>query len=368
MMAAAPQGAAGVTDVWVRCGKDPNTAVPDSSVHSLVVDQDVDQPDMCVVTLNNASHSFSNDIRLGDEVEVKIGGQGGKTIFKGEVVGLEPIYKTGGESKCVVRAFNRLHRLLRGRKSITFMDKKDSEIAQLIAQQNGLSAQAEATPVAHKHVYQHNQTDLEFLRLIAARNGFEVLCEDKTLHFRKPRADRDSGVKLKINDSSGGVILKTFTPRLSSAGLVKEVEVRSWNPEKKEEIVARASASNSSLGKRIAPSEAEAFGERVTFTVDRPVSSVEEAKKLAEAKLNDILMDFVAGDGLCIGSPDIQAGTVVQILVNPDKEDDRFNGKYFVTGASHRYSHSATGGGSGGEGGGYVTSIRVRRDAVGGGG
>jgi len=351
----------GVTDVWVGLGS--RKPVEDASIHSLVVDQDVDQPDMCVLTLNNASHNYSNEVRLGDELEVKIGGSGGKAIFKGEVVALEPIYKTGGESKCLVRAFNRLHRLLRGRKSMTFMDKKDSEIAQTIAQANGLSAQAESTAVAHKHVYQHNQTDLEFLRLLAARNGFEVLCEDKTLHFRKPRADKDSGVELRINEAAGGVVLKNFTPRMSSAGLVKEVEVRSWNAEKKEEIVARASAAKSSLGSRIAPSEAEAFGSRITFTVDRPVSSVEEAKKLAEAKLNDILMDFIVGDGLCIGSPDIQAGNVVKITVNPDKKDDRFNGKYFITGASHRYSHSSTGG-EGQGGGGYVTSIRVRRDAA----
>lgn len=358
----AAEQASGVTDVWIKCGE--QAPVEDSSIHTMVVDQDTDQADMCVLTLNNASHSFSNDVRLGDEVEVRIGGEGGKTIFKGEVVGVEPIYKTGGESKCIVRGFNRMHRLLRGRKSLTYKDKKDSEIAQAIATANGLTAEAEDTGVAHKHVYQHNQNDLEFLRLIAARNGFEVLCEDKTLHFRKPRSDKDSGVELRINEGTGGVMLKTFSPRLSSAGLVKEVEVRSWNPEKKEEIVARATAASSSLGSRIAPSEAQAFGDRITFTVDRPVASVEEAKKLAEAKLKDILMDFIVGDGLCIGSPEIQAGTVVTITVNPEQAEDRFNGKYFVTGASHRYSHSSIGGAEGQ--GGYVTAFRVRRDAAGG--
>jgi len=360
---AGQQPTSGVTDVWIRCGK--HSPVDDKAVHNMVVDLDLDQPDMCVLTLNNATHGFSNDTLLGDEIEVKIGGSGGKTIFKGEVVGIEPIYKTRGESKCIVRAFNRLHRLLRGRKSITFMDKKDSEIATMIAQSNGLTAQAEATAVPHKHVYQHNQTDLEFLRLIAARNGYEVLCEDKTLLFRKPRANESSGVTLRINEASGGTMLKAFSPRLSSAGLVKEVEVRSWNPEKKEEIVARVSASKSSLGKRMAPAEADAFGERITFTVDRPVNSVEEAKKLAEAKLNDILMGFVAGDGLCVGSPDIRAGMVVTIVVNPDQDDDRFNGGYFITGVSHRYSHSGTAVGD--EHGGYNTAIRVRRDAVAGG-
>ncbi|HLU66918.1 MAG TPA: contractile injection system protein, VgrG/Pvc8 family [Kofleriaceae bacterium] len=361
----AAQDVSRVTDVWVSCGQ---TQVADEEIHSMVVDLDVDQPDMCVLTVNNASHKFSNEVRLADPMEVKIGGSGGTAIFKGEVVGLEPIYKTGGESRCIVRGFNRLHRLLRGRKSRTFAEQKDSAIAQAIASENGLSAKVDDTAVVHKHVYQHNQTDLEFLRVLAARNGYEVVVEDKTLHFRKPRADRDSGVELRINDQSSGKLLKQFSPRLSSAGLVKEVEVRSWNPEKKEEIVARASASTSSLGKRIAPANAAAFGEKITFTVDRPVASVEEAKKLAEAKLNEILMDYIAGDGLAIGHPEIKAGIVVKIIVNPDDPSDRFNGKYYIVGASHRYSHSGTGGGGGdgSGGGGYVTAIRVRRDAEGG--
>lgn len=355
----------GVTDVWVAAGS--QKPVADSSIHNLVVDQDLDQPDMAVLTVNNADHSFSNDLRLGDELEVKIGGSGGTSIFKGEVVGLEPIYKTGGESKCVVRAFNRMHRLLRGRKSRTFVDKKDSDIASTIASDNGLTAQVEATKVVHKHVYQHNQTDLEFLRVLAARNGYEVLVEDKTLHFRKPRADKDSGVELRINAQGGGNVLKSFSPRLSSAGLVQEVEVRSWNPEKKEEIVARAKASGSSLGARVAPENAvEAFGERVTFTVDRPVASVEEAQHLADAKLAEIMMDYISGDGLAIGAPTLKAGIVVKVTVNPTDSGDRFNGKYFVVGASHRYSHSSASGGGGGGGGGYVTAFRVRRDAEGG--
>jgi phage protein D len=361
---AGQESSGGFTDVWVSCaGKE----VENAQIHNMVVDLDIDQPDMCVLTLNNANHSFSK-VQLGAEIEVKIGGSGGTSIFKGEAVGLEPVYKTGGESRCVVRAFNRMHRLLRGRKSRTFVDKKDSDIARAIASDNGLSPQIEATAVVHKHVYQHNQTDLEFLRVLGARNGYEVLVDDKALHFRKPRADRDSGLELRINDQSSGHLLKQFTPRLSSAGLVKEVEVRSWNPEKKEEIVARASASGSALGRRIAPENASAFGDKITFTVDRPVDSVEEAQRLAEAKLGEILMDYISGDGLAIGHPELKAGIVIKIVVNPEDAGDRFNGKYYVVGASHRYSHSGTGGGGGdgSGGGGYVTAIRVRRDAEGG--
>lgn len=357
---AATAAAPVVTELKVKLsGQD----VGDVMIHSVVVDQDIDQADMCVLTLNNASHMYSNDTNLGDEVEVNVGEA---ILFKGEVVGIEPIYKTGGESRCIVRAFNRLHRLLRGRKSRTFVEMKDSDIVSQIASDNGLSANADATVVTHPHVYQHNLTDLEFVRLLAARNGFEVLVEDRTLHFREPEPDADSGVELAINAAGSGIMLKSFAPRLSSAGLVNEVEVRSWNADRKEEIVGRAAASNSPLGTRIGTRAAEVFGERITFTVDRPVESVEEANKLAEAKLGEILMDYITGDALCIGSAQVKAGIVVKMTVNPDSPTDRFNGKYYVVGASHRYSHSGSGGGGDGGGGGYVTSLRVKRDAEGG--
>jgi phage protein D len=357
----------GVTDVFVSCGS--MKPIKDVDIHSVVVDQDVDQPDMCTLSLNNATHLYSNGIRLGDPVEVKIGGAGGASIFKGEVVGLEPIYKTGGESRCIVRSFNRLHRLLRGRKSKTFTKMKDSDIAKKIATDNGLTAEAEDTSVIHPHAYQVNQTDLEFVRNLASRNGYEVLVDDKTLYFRKPRTDRDSRLELKINQlAATGQMLKSFSPRLSSAGLVKAVEVRSWDPKKKQEIVKTATASSSKLGSTIAPEAAAAFGDTVTFTVDRPVDSGEDAQRLADAKLADILMSYIQGDGIAVGSADLRAGTVVRITVNPDDRSDRFNGKYYIVGASHRYSHSGTGGGGGdgSGGGGYITAIRVQRDAEGG--
>ena len=90
------------------------------------VDAELDQPDMAVVRLKNEGHTFSNEtIKHGDEVEIKIGGSGGKTIFRGEVVGLEPIYKAGSEGKLVIRAFNKIQRLLCDRKSRMLVDQTD---------------------------------------------------------------------------------------------------------------------------------------------------------------------------------------------------------------------------------------------------
>ena len=71
--------------------------------------------------------------------------------------------------------------------------------------------------------------------------------------------------------------------------------------------------------------------------------------------------EVVVGEGTLVGTPRLKPGIVVKVLVNPEQPTDRFNGKYMIVGASHRYKHSESG-----RGGGYTTSIRVRRDAEGG--
>jgi hypothetical protein len=90
------------------------------------------------------------------------------------------------------------------------------------------------------------------------------------------------------------------------------------------------------------------------------VASVDEANKLAEARLGEMMMGYITGEGVTVGNAGLKAGIVVKVTVNTDKTDDRFNGKYFLEGCTHRYRHSPEGGGTEG---GYVSLIRFRRDA-----
>lgn len=358
----AEQNIASAVGITVTCGSE----IEGTHLVSFIIDQDLGQPDMCAVTVRNEDNKYSLQIKLGDNVEVRAGDGEGTRIFTGEVVGLEPVYKANGENTLTVRAFNRMHRLLRGRKSKTFLEQSDQDIASAIAGEHNLSPQTGSQPkITHKHVYQHNQTDLEFLRVRAARLGFDVWVDDKTLHFEQPKSDVDSGIKLRYGEAgasaeSGAIFLKYFTPRMSGTGVVKSVTARGWNPEKKEEIVGEAQAKPSKLGKTSADQAVGVFGQATTFEVDHPIFSVEEAKAIAEAKLRESMMSYMTGEGECRGSPEIKPGIVVTMTVNPDKADDRFNGKYLVTGTTHRYSNPTRG-----DAGGYVTSFRVCRDAEG---
>jgi len=99
--------------------------IADADFVSYVVDRDMNQPDMASIVLSNQNDIHTAAMTIGASVEIKVG-KDGTSIYKGEIVGVEPVYKGGETRKILIRAMNKLHLLLRKRKSLTFMDKSDS--------------------------------------------------------------------------------------------------------------------------------------------------------------------------------------------------------------------------------------------------
>jgi hypothetical protein len=108
-------------------------------------------------------------------------------MIAGEITGLEPEFLAEDVPMLTVRGYDRRHRLMRCRKTHSFLKMKDSDIASQIARDASLTPRTEDTAVMHDYVLQHNQTDLEFLAERAARIGYEVVVDDTTLYFRPPQ-------------------------------------------------------------------------------------------------------------------------------------------------------------------------------------
>jgi phage protein D len=261
-----------------------------------------------------------------------------------------------------VRAFDKLHRLTRGKKSKTYQKQTDQDIASAIASQAGLSAQCGSTPkIKHEHVYQHNQDNLSFLRTRAARLGYSIWVDDGKMYFDAPKLDADSGLEFSYEQQpkdGKGDKLKSFNGRLSNAQVVKKVTVRGWDPEKKQEVVGEEQAKPSKLGSSNAASSLGDFGEVETYAVDRPIASVEEAKAIAKSMLDEASLSFLTAECEVMGNNKLKAGIVIKIKVNFDDASDRFNGKYLVRGVTHRYSADNKG-----SQGGYACFLRLARDA-----
>ena len=328
--------------------------IPDSDFISYVVERDMFQPDMAAVVLSNQNDIYTPKLKIGDSLEIKVGNPP-KSIYKGEIIGAEGNYKGGQTTRLTLRAMNKMHRLLRMRKSITFTEKTDQQIISQVAGDAGLSLEwKHEKSITYKHVYQHNLTDLEFIRTRAARMGCHVWCEDAKLYVKEPDLGQKSGIKLSV-DKEG--TLRGFMPRISSAAVVKKVTVKGWNPETKELITGEAQAQNSPLGSQNAVAACGDLGKEETFTVDHPIWSKEEADALAKARLRDLNLTFLTGEAEMKGDANVEMGKSVEIEANAMDGQDPFNGDYYVAGITHRHTMPK------GKDGGYVTIVKFMRDA-----
>src|SRR5262249_6255791 len=149
-----------------------------------------------------------------------------ETLFRGEVVGLEPVFDVKHRSSVRIRAFNRLHRLMRVRKTRHFDLQSDHDIATTIAGEYGLKPQVSGRAFVHDQVRQVNQTDFEFLMQRARRINHEVVCDDKHLTFRQRRLDFRERWVLKWGHEAQGeeLSLESFMACLNSSAPVAEVK------------------------------------------------------------------------------------------------------------------------------------------------
>lgn len=328
-----------------------------ATVVEVAVHQDVDAAGMFQLRLvnwdmNALQVTWSDDERMaeGSEVEILMGYAGElASVMVGEITGLEPEFRSDDVPMLTVRGYDRRHRLLRGRRVRAFNQVKDSDIASQIAGDAGLSAKVEDTGVLLDYVLQNNQTDLAFLEARARRLGYEVVVEDKTLHFRAHQNDASETLTL----ARDGDLLE-FYPRLTTVGQVGKVQVLGWSPKDKEAVLGEAAAGSEASqmgGTASGPSAADkAFGKTVSPSVDRPVFSKAEADLVARGHLEEMALAYVSGEGVALGRTDLKAGTVISV----EGMGDRFSGLYYVVSVSHSYAPRR----------GYRTAFTVRRNAT----
>lgn len=323
---------------------------------SVTVSQYTQGADMFTLEVNNWNSDRqeykwidTDQFAVGREVEIKMGYMDNvKSLMKGEITALEPEFQSDRAPTLKVQGYDRLHRLRRGRISRSFIEKKDSQIAEQIARELQLQSQTEDTRIIHPYLLQNNQTNIDFLQERARRIRYEVDVENRTLIFRPVANNRGKVVTLAFKDK-----LKTFCPRLTTLGQVSEVVVQGWNPKTKEAIVGRAKAGDETGkmgGANTGPALTDgAFGATKTVVVDKYLFNQSEAEQIAKAKYNEIALDFITGEGIAIGNPDLKAGEVTEIT----RLGQRFSGSYYITAASHVINQK-----------GYLTHICVQRNAL----
>lgn len=278
------------------------------------------------------------------------------TLVIGEITAIEPSFSAGGVPLLLIRGYDRSHRLTRGKKTRTYGDAnpqgsgitEEQIISTIVQETEGITGKKVDTSglsnVKYHYVMQYNQTDLEFLWARAQRLGYQVYVEDKMLYFQKADAHRGDASQ-KPAPLTWALNLSTFEPRLTLMNQVVKAVVKGWDPKTKKPVEGAGDTDSSNTipkiglnkkGSALAQQAFKASAEDVT--VDRPVSSLNQAKAMAAARFAEAESKFVRAQGTCRqGDPRLIAGRLVTI----EGVGERFSGDYYVTEARHLWSRGA---------------------------
>jgi phage protein D len=324
-------------------------AAPSDMMVNLIearVETSLHLPDVATLTLHDPNGKWVDDANLAPGKELQIEAKAGpdqQVLFDGEIVELESDF-VPGDRQVVVRAFDRLHRLARGRQVRSFLNVSDADLVEKIAGEVGLSAQVGSVSTVHEYVLQDNITNLEFLRGRAALVGYLLFVKSKTLHFE------EHGTQTGELSLTYGEELREFHPRMTTVDQVTDASATGWDPQSRQTVVGVAQHANGSpgldSGKKGGASAQAAFSMDAKILVaDRPIRTQAVADQLAQATLDRREGRFVEAEGTTRGTPSLVAGVKLQL----NKLGTRFTGKYFVTSSTHTYSSQA----------GYVTQFVV---------
>jgi phage protein D len=281
-----------------------------------------------------------NKVALGDEVEIKFGLAQQKTVFKGEITAIEERYGDG-VPQIVLLAEDALHRLARHRASRAFEQLSPNAIVAQLASDAGLQADAKLSDSPGDY-NQVNESDLHFLRRIAARYAAEPRVVDTTLTCRKREA-LPAPVPLDAGDTLKRLRVIADVTRQPVQTTVAGVDLAAGTA-----ITADATTLLVPASGPTAASAVKGLGWDGNETFAFPAPSTQaEATDYANAALDAQGRRFLHGDLVCGGNPDVMVGAAVSLSgVSP-----RISGIYEVVACAHLFDEAA----------GYQTYARIER-------
>jgi len=279
-------------------------------------------------------------VALGDKLEIAFGLAQQKTVFKGEITGIEERYGDG-VPQLVLLAEDALHRLARHRASRTFEQQSPNAIVRTLASDAGLQADAKLSDTPGDY-NQLNESDLHFLRRLAARYAAAPRVVEGTLTCRKREA-LPSPLTLDAGDT------------LKRLRVVADLMHQPTKATVQGQDLTAGSAINATGTTLLVPAQGKTAatalqglgwdGDEI-FVVPAPTTQA-EATDYANAAFDARGRRFLHGDLVCIGNPDVMVGAAVSLT----GVSQRLAGTYAVVACAHLFDESA----------GYQTYARIER-------
>ena len=303
---------------------------PGGRIADLVVETTLSGADRFSFTLNYPFNEelgeFSgltwSDFEIGTDIEIAMGYGGDGTLtplLTGAIQSIHSEFTVEKGPTVTISGYGLLKGLMNGTNSRSWEEVTVGDaVNDVLSSYSFGTVDIQDADIKRLKLIQDNQSDYRFLEALADHYGFAFFAERDTVRFR-PQTGRGSDSE-PVAELWYGEALHDFYAEITDTKSNHRIEVRSWDAEAAEEIVATAGSKSAD--------HTEVF--RV------PVMSRNEAKQIAKKKHSQHADGRITGHGEADGNPAIRAGAVLTL----EELGGRFSGDYYVTNATHRMGGS----------------------------
>lgn len=322
-------------------------------ISEVIVENCADKSDMASFKVINAyvpsKMQFlwqSDYFTLGKKLEVKCGYMGKDTsIFEGYITNVQFEYTDTHGAVVTVEGLDASFLMMKGQKSAIWSKKKHSAIVEEIGKAYKLKTEVDSTDIEFETVVQSGQNDYQFIERLAMLNSCEFFIAGGTLYFRKYNKSKSPALSLEL-----GKTLLEFTYGANIEEQITGVTVRGYNIKKEEiEVSVTSISAKSGDGDTGVDLLGSIDSKNTVHYIFAPIISQAEAKSIGEAYLMKKSMEFVTGEGVSVGLPEICGGRYVKIKGMFGTKAKNF----YVVGATHIVS-----------GDGYTTYFRLGGNCI----
>lgn len=324
------------------------------------VDDSRNLPDMFVLRFRDPGHVVlaKAGLEIGAKAALKVqtADPGGpKPLMSGEITAVGVELDAQG-TFTEVRGYDEAHRLFRGRRVAVYPGMTVADVVRKVAGRANIKAGTiDDVPGfggrPDTQLSQDNVSDWEFLSRLARTVGAQIAVKDGKLDFRLPEPPAKAP-KANAKAKSNPLVLEMHSTLvalragITTAGQVPEVQVRGWDFENKQEVVATAVPATAGVEvPKANPKElANKFAAQPHLETGHYRTHA-EAKAAAEALAAQLGGSCAELTGVARGNPELKAGTAVALT----NVGEPFQGKYTLTSTRHLFAEHT----------GYTTEFTV---------
>jgi Rhs element Vgr protein len=335
-MAAAGNTKGDVVTYTIKVG---GSAIPDVfTVHSVNIEKKINRISTAkIVVLDGEANTGKFDVSSSDtfipgaEVSIEVGyDANNQLVFKGIVtrqsIRIDATIGSALEIECRDAAV----KMIVGRKSLSFSNKKDSDIiSAIIATYSDLSADVTTTTTVWPQQIQHYATDWDFVLSLAESNGLIVTTLNGKVTVSKPDANTSSVTTVKFGDG-----LMEFNADLNAITQLGSVKATAWDYKNQKLSTASATSDLAGPGNLSSKKLSEVVGLDNYQLQSSTLMESADLTNWTKAQLIKSEYSKIQGVAKFQGTSIVDPGKYITL----QGVGDRFNGDHLISGVSHDIS------------------------------